>query len=106
MALVFRIVLLLLPIVALVLWLRWRSKNDLDEAAQDLELKRFRIGLGLLAAAMLLAGLGLRFTDDGSGSTDSVYIPPHVEDGKVVPGRFVPKDEVEGTRGDAHTPKS
>lgn len=95
-----RIMLLLLPVVALVLWLRWRAKQVSDDTIDvKKELRRFRITLGVLIAAMLMVGISLRVFDDGAGNTDSVYVPPHVVDGEVVPGRFVPKDEADKPQG-------
>ncbi|WP_262696107.1 hypothetical protein [Kordiimonas aquimaris] len=90
-----RIMLLILPILAVALWLRWRSKQSMEDADLQLEAKRFRIGVGFLLVAMVLTGLSLRVFDDGAGDTDSVYVPPHVVDGEVVPGKFVPKDDPE-----------
>lgn len=90
-----RIMLLVLPILAVVLWLRWRSKRSIEDVDIELEAKRFRIGIGALLVAMVFVGLSLRVFDDGAGDTDSVYVPPHVVDGKVVPGKFVPKEDPE-----------
>lgn len=99
MVIFLRIMLLLLPIIAVVLWLRWRAKQKNDDADLQKELKRFKVAMAVILAAIVCVGLSLRVFDDSSGDTDTVYIPPHVVDGKVVPGRFVPKEEAENTQG-------
>ena len=40
---------------------------------------------GLVAAAVALVIVGV-----GSGSRSGTYVPPHVEDGRLVPGQIVP----------------
>lgn len=95
MAFFLRLMLILIPIVGLLLWIRWRMKRDLDEEIRLVEFRRFRIGMGVLLAAMLATGLGLRFFDDGAGDVDSVYVPARVEDGKVIPGYYIPKEDVD-----------
>ncbi len=95
MIIILRVLLFLIPIVGVLLWLRWRVKRDLDEATRKLEFKRLCIGLSLVLIALLATGLGLRFSDDSSGDIDSVYVPARVENGKLIPGRFVPRDELE-----------
>ena len=98
MAFFLRILLVLIPILALFLWLRWRMKRDLDEATREVEFRRLWTGALVLVVAMLLTGLGLRFFDDASGDTDLVYVPARVEDGKVIPGHYVPKEEAGGEK--------
>jgi len=99
MAIFLRLMLILIPIAALLLWLRWRMKRDLDEETRNAEFKRLRIGLTVLVVVTLAAGLGLRFIDDGAGDVDSTYVPARVEDGKVIPGYYIPKDDAEKKDG-------
>lgn len=101
MTVVLRIILVLLPIVALFLWLRWRAAKgtDAEDESQTAEMKQFRIGAAVIVSLAILAGLGLRYFDDSSGETDLAYVPPHVENGKVVPGHFVPKEPAVGDDG-------
>lgn len=94
MAVVLRILVVLLPVIALILWLRWRSKRDLGDEVRELEAKRLRVGMTILTVALLLTGLGFRFLDDTSGNVDEVYVPARVENGVLIPGKFVPKDQV------------
>lgn len=95
MIVVLRIILLLLPLVALLLWLRWRSKRGMEAEVLEVEQRRLRNGLLAVAVGFLLAGLMLRIFDPDAGDTDSVYIPAHEVDGELVPGRLVPKDELD-----------
>lgn len=89
---ILRILLVLLPVLLLVWWLRGRAKRAKGEQIQDKDLKRAR--LTLLGFVVLIAALGLalKFSDD-SGETDLVYVPAKVVDGKLIPGHFVPADE-------------
>lgn len=41
---------------------------------------------GLVAAAIALVGIGV----DTGGDQAGHYVPPHVEDGRVVPGQIAP----------------
>ncbi|MCJ9427527.1 hypothetical protein [Kordiimonas marina] len=88
-----RLVLLLLPLVAMGMWLRWRIANRGDEAELQNEFKRLRKTLVVLIILMLLSVLGLWFGDDDLGKAGLKYVPPHSENGKVVPGEFVPADK-------------
>lgn len=103
MAVVLRILLVLLPIMALILWLRWRAKRDLGEEIRELEVKRLRVGMSILTAALLLTGLAFRFLDDTSGEIDQVYVPARMENGVLIPGKFVPRDEVEEEKSEDDT---
>lgn len=95
MIVVLRIIMLLLPMVALLMWLRWRSKRGLEAEDLAFEQRRLRNGLLAVAASFLVAGLLLRVFDPDVGDTDSVYIPARVVDGELIPGQFVPKDRVD-----------
>lgn len=95
MAVLLRILLILIPIMALFLWLRWRVKRDLDEETREIEFRRLRAGFVALVVALFAVGLGIRFLDETSGDVDQVYVPARVENGVLIPGRFVSKDEAE-----------
>ena len=99
MAIFLRIMLLLIPIFGLLLWIRWRMKRDLDEETREVEFRRLRIGMTVLVLTTLAAGLGLRFFDDGAGEVDSIYVPARVENGKVIPGYFIPKKPLDEQNG-------
>lgn len=93
MIIVLRVLLFLIPIVALILWLRLRSKRHLDEGLLEIEARKFRIGMLVLIVVLLATGFATRFTDEGSGKGDMIFVPARVENGKVIPGHFVPRDE-------------
>ncbi len=92
-AVILRLVLLLLPIVAVVVWLRWRMRTDRTEDELARDVGTLRKLLVLLIIVMIGAGLGLKLTDENTGDPRTKYIPPHSENGRVVPGKLVPADE-------------
>ena len=106
MAIVFRILLILIPIVAVILWLRWRASETMDEEDREAELKRLKVVLIALVMALFGLGLSFRAMDDTSGDVDQVYVPARVEDGKVIPGKFVPRDEAEALKEKPETSDS
>lgn len=72
---------LLVPTVIYFLWLRFSGGG-----AQQRETPwAWLIGAGIFLAAVVLAGLALL-----GGTPEGVYEPAHMEDGKLVPGRFRP----------------
>lgn len=81
-----RVLLFLVPFV--LYWLYWRLlKRRNDEGKPTYPLAILTIcGLVLVAASFLV----LRATE-GEG-TDSIYIPPKYEDGKIVPAQNIPKE--------------
>lgn len=84
---------LLLPMGLNFLWIWFRNRRSI---ALDLNLTKtalpgswvFLIGIGLVLAFALVATMILH-TYSG---TDTVYIPPHLVNGLVVPGHLVPRD--------------
>ncbi|WP_417465069.1 hypothetical protein [Kordiimonas sp.] len=96
---ILRIALLLMPLVAVIFWLRWRLKKDQTEEERQQDISRLQKTLGVLVLVALVAGVCLRLLDDRTGDARTRYIPPHSEDGKVVPGRFVSDDDEEPEEG-------
>lgn len=81
---------LLAPTVAYILYLYFSRKNHEDEE-QGREVPHWRhwpwvllVPTGAMLAALCLALLGLPGGDHEPGS----YVPPHMKDGKIVPGGF------------------
>ncbi|MCK0068564.1 hypothetical protein [Kordiimonas laminariae] len=97
MAIFIRILLLILPVVLVLLWVRWRIKKNSEEGLSDKDAKQLRIGLISVIIGLVVAGIGLRFTDD-SGDVDKVYVPAYMENGKLVPGGFLPADHPEAIK--------
>ena len=93
---VIRIILLLLPLIGVLYYLRWRYKLKLSgENASDEDLQQIRKVLTTIVVALILLGLSLRFFDTTNSDKNKIYVPPHVVDGKVIPGKFVDPEEVE-----------
>jgi len=73
---------LLLPTAIYLMWLRLAAKGE------QREVPWVWLGVaGVVLMASLLAGLTLY-----GGAKDGIYVPPHVEDGRIVPGRTVPSN--------------
>lgn len=89
-----RVILILLPFVLYFLWLRYTKKRA--EAASDSAAEiaaaqgQFVQALGLLVAFM--AALFIYLALSSGEDPQKKYVPPHVENGKVVPGEFRDRD--------------
>ena len=92
MAVLLRLLLLLLPIVALLAFIRHRMKDDLSEEEQEQEIEKLRRTLTGLAASFALVAFSLYFLTD-TGAPGTCYISPKTVDGKVVSGRYVAEDD-------------
>lgn len=95
-AIFIRIVLFAAPLVGLFLYLRWRKKQLQEGAELDKELLHLRMGLAGVLVVVFLAFMGLRFFDTEKGAPGDTYIPPHMKDGKLVPGQF--KDDTDSDK--------
>ena len=92
MALVLRVLLFLLPLVAFVTFLKYRLSSDKSEAALAAETERLKRRLIFIAALFLLAVVALNIVTT-RGTPAECYIPPKTVDGKIVKGRYVPNDD-------------
>lgn len=81
---------LLAPTIAYILYLYFTAKNrEAEEQGKRLpEWRRWPwlvlVPTGALLAALSIALLGLPGSSDDPGA----YVPPHMENGKIVPGGF------------------
>ncbi|MFC3053429.1 hypothetical protein [Kordiimonas pumila] len=91
---IFRVLLLLLPLALMVMWLRYRALKTTDEGISDADVTKARRFLLLIIVAIIITGIGLKLSDD-SGNTDMVYVPARMENGELIPGKFVPAEEIE-----------
>lgn len=102
-----RLVLFLVPIVAVGLWVRhrmqragstaeWDAPSDAGgDTPLDAEQRQLIRRALVLLAVFILAGVSLYFADTSRDQAGKVYIPPRSENGAVVPGHFVPADSPE-----------
>lgn len=97
-----RILLFLIPILSLIGFMVWWSRGQ--KKAKDLtpaEIKKIRNGLGVVCLIVVALALFIRMNDEVSSNPDAVYVPPHVEDGKIVPGTYKDKPSDETADGDS-----
>jgi hypothetical protein len=79
--------LFLLPFALYLVYLRLRQEDEETSSRQHPWTALFISGLVLVAASFVFWGLFENRNQRG------VYIPPHLEDGRLVPGRVVPQEE-------------
>lgn len=86
-----RVLLVLLPVLLYLLWLRYRQRRQTaldgeDEAALAAAQRELSWGVGFVVVLLVSGFAYLAFT--GGEDPNSRYVPPRVEDGEVVPGHF------------------
>ena len=81
--------LFLLPFALYLVYLRLRQEDEETSSRQHPWTALFISGLVLVAASFVFWGLFENRNQRG------VYIPPHLEDGRLVPGRVVPEEEAD-----------
>lgn len=101
-AIVLRVLLFLLPFVLfwlLIKFVRGRRRtaagaSDPATLAADEAREERRAWVFIASLVVIIGGVltALLLTSRG-GDRDQIYIPPRVEDGRVVPGRFVDPEE-------------
>ena len=91
-----RIILLLLPLIGVIYFLRWRYRLKVSgEEASDEDIVKVRTILITIFVSLLLLGLLLRFFDTTTTDRDKIYVPPHVENGKMVPAEYIDRPKAE-----------
>ena len=83
----FDLLLFLLPFALYAAYLRLRQHDEDARSKQHPWTALFISGLVLVAASFVFWGLFENADQRG------VYVPPHLEDGRLVPGRVVPESE-------------
>jgi hypothetical protein len=86
----FDLLLFLLPFALYAAYLRLREHDEDRTAKQHPWTALFVSGLLLVAASFVLWGLVENANQRG------VYVPPHLEDGRLIPGRVIPESEGSG----------
>jgi hypothetical protein len=84
---IYVVLLFLLPFAAYALYLRFRPQSDKRSAASHPWTVLVIAGLALVAASFVFWGVFENANQRG------VYVPPHLEDGRLVPGRVIPESE-------------
>jgi hypothetical protein len=85
--------LFLLPFALYAAYLRLRQHDEDTPAKQHPWTALFVSGLLLVAASFVFWGLVENANQRGA------YVPPHLEDGRLVPGRVIPESEAAGRAG-------
>jgi len=89
----FALIQLILFLTPFALYLLYRALMLRLERESRGAFKAWPLQLLVIAGgALVLAGMVGYAFNSGTGG-DTVYVPAHVENGEVVPGRFVPVDE-------------
>jgi hypothetical protein len=83
----FDLLLFLLPFALYAAYLRLRQHDEEASSTQHPWTALFISGLVLVAASFVFWGLFENANQRGA------YVPPHLEDGRLVPGRVVPEAE-------------
>ena len=81
--------LFVLPFVIYGIW-AFIKRSDSETPIFNTAPNFWLAGIGLVAA---IVGI-LSFSTLDRGGIDTVYVPAKVEDGKIIPGRTVPRDSV------------
>ena len=80
----FELLLFLLPFALYGLYWRLSKREEVEPTPAHPWTVLFASGLALVAASFLIWGI-----TEGAGQ-QGVYVPPHVENGRVVPGHVEP----------------
>ena len=80
----FEVLLFLLPFALYAVYWRLLKREEVEPQPAHPWTVLFASGLALVAASFLIWGI-----TEGAGQ-QGVYIPPHVENGRVVPGQVEP----------------
>jgi hypothetical protein len=87
---IFVVFLFLLPFALYALYLRFRGQDESAPTIGHPWTELIIAGLVLVAGSFVLWGV---FDD---ANQRGVYVPPHLEDGRLVPGRVIPETETNG----------
>ncbi|GAB4154561.1 MAG: hypothetical protein Tsb0016_26780 [Sphingomonadales bacterium] len=95
---IIRLLIFILPFVLFALWLYWRRRSG-GAAGRVLEARADRrLLFGMLGLIILIIGIATyEVISNPAPGPGARYVPPRVEDGKVIPGYF--EDTREETGG-------
>ncbi|MEO0411170.1 MAG: hypothetical protein AAF221_04915 [Pseudomonadota bacterium] len=86
-----RLFLIALPILILIYWILMRKKAS--NTGQDVSVEERRIALTGGIVFLIVLALLIFVVPFGGHSPDDVYIAPRQENGKIIPGEFISKEE-------------
>jgi len=89
---VWRIILVLIPVLGLGLWLRYVRMAAASEEALEEDLLKLRRRL-IALLAVYIGILGIWYTMAEGGPAGDCYIPDRLVDGKILAGEFVAFDD-------------
>jgi hypothetical protein len=82
----------LMPAATYALWVWYRTRYAEKHGGEVPQLEKGPWPLLLFAGAVLaLIVMGISAVLQGDDPASGVYVPPHVQDGKVIPGHMAPK---------------
>jgi hypothetical protein len=87
---IYVVLLFLLPFAIYALYLRFRPESDNEPALSHPWAMLVIAGLLLVSASFVFWGVFENANQRG------VYVPPHLEGGRLVPGRVIPESETGG----------
>jgi hypothetical protein len=81
-----------LPILTYAAWVWYRTNYVAKHGGEAPEFEKGPWPLLLFAGAVLALGmLGISAAFQGNDPDDGVYVPPRVENGRVIPGHIEPR---------------
>ena len=83
------IVPLLLPVVVYAIGSYWTSKRQGQGRLPGWEEGQW---FWVIMLGAVLAAISIGYLTYTGGRPGDVYVPPHVEDGKIVPGKLLPRE--------------
>ncbi|MEM9880614.1 MAG: hypothetical protein AAF862_15200 [Pseudomonadota bacterium] len=87
---ILRLLLFLLPLSGLVYWVWLKQRYSGDAAAiRSREIQLLIAGIAVIATFVTL----LVATSNSGGKPGDFYIPPYEEDGKIISGQFISREE-------------
>ena len=81
----------LMPIAGYAVWIWYRTNHAQTHGGEAPKFEQGPWPLMLFLGAVLSFGILAVGALNTGGSPGDIYIPPHVENGKIVPGRTQPK---------------
>lgn len=88
-----RLFLIVLPVLLLLYWILIRKKAS--NTGQDVSVEERRIAVMGGIVFLIVLALLIFVVPFGGNSPEDVYIAPRQENGKIIPGEFISKEEAQ-----------